>query len=181
MPNWSKRPIPYLPDDLILKNLLINNSKIIYKYHTHDSLLDNKQETELTDEEKKEAWARYESEVGSNLVMNLFTFNISILLQEKYIIFFLFQFQNTQEQSVPAICDGNNAVSKLPVAPLAKIVLNPQNQVPAKIVVNPQVGIPNRIYQNPTITTRPPPFIIVKRPSEVSFPFILEILVNSNF
>lgn len=68
MPNWSKRPIPYLPDDLILKNLLINNSKIIYKYHTHDSLLDNKQETELTDEEKKEAWARYESEVESNVV-----------------------------------------------------------------------------------------------------------------
>lgn len=54
--------------DPILAELLQNNKDQIVCYHEHDSLLDHKEEEELSEEDRKAAWAEYEAEkkVGNN-------------------------------------------------------------------------------------------------------------------
>ena len=48
--------------------LQINKDQIAC-YHEHDSLLDHKEEEELSEEERKAAWAEYEAEkkVGTHM------------------------------------------------------------------------------------------------------------------
>lgn len=48
--------------DTILAELLQIHKEYIVGYHEHDSLLDHKEEEELTEEERKAAWAEYEAE-----------------------------------------------------------------------------------------------------------------------
>lgn len=59
MPDWEERPVPEMPEDDLMKTMLIKNPNDIWRYHTHESLLDNKEEEELTDAEKLAAWASY--------------------------------------------------------------------------------------------------------------------------
>lgn len=42
--------------------MLQNNKDQIACYHEHDSLLDHKEEEELSEEDRKAAWAEYEAE-----------------------------------------------------------------------------------------------------------------------
>ncbi|KFU89293.1 Transcriptional regulator ATRX, partial [Chaetura pelagica] len=58
----KKRVTPMLPKDTILAELLQIHKEYIVGYHEHDSLLDHKEEEELTEEERKAAWAEYEAE-----------------------------------------------------------------------------------------------------------------------
>lgn len=51
-----------IPDDDLLKSLLIDCKHWIYKYHEHDSLLENKLNEGLSEEERKAAWEEYEIE-----------------------------------------------------------------------------------------------------------------------
>ncbi|XP_052895482.1 uncharacterized protein LOC128302655 [Anopheles moucheti] len=60
------RETPILPADDILASLLRTFPNKIFKYHEHDSLLENKPEQDLSEEEKKEAWAAYEREIQNN-------------------------------------------------------------------------------------------------------------------
>ncbi|XP_053667071.1 uncharacterized protein LOC128716176 [Anopheles marshallii] len=60
------RETPILPADDILASLLRIFPNKIFKYHEHDSLLENKPEQDLSEEEKKEAWAAYEREIQNN-------------------------------------------------------------------------------------------------------------------
>jgi hypothetical protein len=57
--------LPKVPADDLLKLLIrqpsTKNSTI--KFHEHDSLLENKPDQDLNEEEKKEAWAAYDVEV----------------------------------------------------------------------------------------------------------------------
>ena len=48
--------------DLLLAELLTNQKEWIIGYHEHDSLLENKIEQELSEEERKAAWEEYEQE-----------------------------------------------------------------------------------------------------------------------
>ena len=50
------------PRDKLLADLMIEFPQWILDYHEHDSLLENKQEEELNEEERKEAWQDYENE-----------------------------------------------------------------------------------------------------------------------
>lgn len=59
----SDRPIPNVPKDELLAHLLHNFPSIVYKYHEHDSLLENKAEQDLSEEEKADAWRAYENDV----------------------------------------------------------------------------------------------------------------------
>lgn len=42
----------------------------MYKYHEHDSLLENKVEQELSEQEKNEAWTAYERDLQMNSEIN---------------------------------------------------------------------------------------------------------------
>ena len=46
----------------MLAELLTKIQEWIVQYHEHDSLLENKLEEELTEEERKAAWEEYEQE-----------------------------------------------------------------------------------------------------------------------
>jgi len=50
-------------------DLLQEHGERIVSYHEHDSLLENKQDEELNEEERKEAWEDYEKE-KKGLIMN---------------------------------------------------------------------------------------------------------------
>ncbi|XP_072285341.1 transcriptional regulator ATRX-like isoform X2 [Pyxicephalus adspersus] len=56
------REIPKLPKDTVFAELLQICKENIVTYHEHDSLLDHKEEEELTEEERKAAWDEYEAE-----------------------------------------------------------------------------------------------------------------------
>uniref|UniRef100_T1IWW8 ATP-dependent helicase ATRX n=1 Tax=Strigamia maritima TaxID=126957 RepID=T1IWW8_STRMM len=53
---------PIVPKDRLLAELLLRQKQWISSYHEHDSLLENKASEELTEEERKAAWAEYEAE-----------------------------------------------------------------------------------------------------------------------
>uniref|UniRef100_A0A3B4UQ36 DNA helicase n=1 Tax=Seriola dumerili TaxID=41447 RepID=A0A3B4UQ36_SERDU len=59
----SKRPSSVSPKDKVLAQLLQTCKDQIVSYHEHESLLDHKQEEELSEAERKDAWAEYEAEV----------------------------------------------------------------------------------------------------------------------
>ncbi|XP_063222750.1 transcriptional regulator ATRX homolog isoform X2 [Bacillus rossius redtenbacheri] len=61
-PEPSTTSTPMLPKDRLLAELLKEHEKIIETYHEHDSLLENKEEEELNEEERKAAWDDYENE-----------------------------------------------------------------------------------------------------------------------
>lgn len=56
------RPTPILPKDRLLAELLNKETSLIYKYHEHDSLLENKYEETLTQAEIDAAWKEFEYE-----------------------------------------------------------------------------------------------------------------------
>ncbi|KAJ7995931.1 hypothetical protein DPEC_G00231820 [Dallia pectoralis] len=58
----SKRNIPLLPKDVVLAELLQTRKEQIVCYHEHDSLLNHKEEEELSEADRKTAWAEYEAE-----------------------------------------------------------------------------------------------------------------------
>lgn len=58
----KKRDTPMLPKDTVLAELLQGMKEFIVTYHEHDSLLDHKEEEELSEEDRKAAWAEYEAE-----------------------------------------------------------------------------------------------------------------------
>ncbi|XP_060536175.1 transcriptional regulator ATRX homolog [Cylas formicarius] len=66
------RPIPLVPKDVLLGELLQNHENILFKYHEHQSLLENKEEECLNEEERKAAWEEFENEkvMRKNTVTN---------------------------------------------------------------------------------------------------------------
>ncbi|XP_071194504.1 transcriptional regulator ATRX-like isoform X1 [Salvelinus alpinus] len=58
----SKRITPLLPKDMVLAELLQICKEQIVRYHEHESLLDHKEEEELSEADRKAAWAEYEAE-----------------------------------------------------------------------------------------------------------------------
>ncbi|XP_058060545.1 transcriptional regulator ATRX homolog [Anopheles bellator] len=56
------RPTPKVPKDRLFAELLQRFDSIIFKYHEHDSLLENKEEETLDEEERKAAWEEFEQE-----------------------------------------------------------------------------------------------------------------------
>ncbi len=49
--------------DKVLAQLLLSCKDQIVSFHEHESLLDHKQEEELSEAERKAAWDEYEAEV----------------------------------------------------------------------------------------------------------------------
>ncbi|KAG4079249.1 hypothetical protein HA402_006972 [Bradysia odoriphaga] len=62
------RKQPPLPKDRMFALQLQKFDKVIYKYHEHDSLLENKHEETLNEEEMKAAWEEFEAEKSRPVV-----------------------------------------------------------------------------------------------------------------
>ncbi|XP_044263251.1 transcriptional regulator ATRX homolog isoform X2 [Tribolium madens] len=61
-PKPGERPIPLVPKDVLLGELLQKFEDRIYKYHEHQTLLENKEAEGLNEEERKAAWEEFENE-----------------------------------------------------------------------------------------------------------------------
>lgn len=58
----EEKPIAMLPKDRLFATQLKKFEDILFKYHEHDSLLENKSEETLDPEEIKAAWEEFENE-----------------------------------------------------------------------------------------------------------------------
>ncbi|XP_037038304.1 transcriptional regulator ATRX-like isoform X2 [Bradysia coprophila] len=63
-PDPAEQPTPVRPVDNILASLLRNFKSLVYKYHEHDSLLENNSAEDLNEQEKADAWEAYEKDVS---------------------------------------------------------------------------------------------------------------------
>ena len=63
-PEPETEQIPLVPKDKLLADILRSEktSKLVVNYHEHDSLLENRPEEDLPDEERNAAWKEYEDE-----------------------------------------------------------------------------------------------------------------------
>merc|ERR1712032_728019 len=58
----SEKPIPTVPKDRLLAELVEKHKDLVWNIHNHDSLLENKVDEDLTEEERKRAWEEFEQE-----------------------------------------------------------------------------------------------------------------------
>ncbi|XP_018406141.1 PREDICTED: transcriptional regulator ATRX homolog [Cyphomyrmex costatus] len=58
----KEKPTLNLPKDRLLAEIFLKFKDVVENYHEHDSLLENKAEEELDEEERKQAWLEYEEE-----------------------------------------------------------------------------------------------------------------------
>lgn len=58
----DERILPILPKDRLFAEMLKKFEDMIYKYHEHDTLLENKEEETLDEAERKQAWEEFEAE-----------------------------------------------------------------------------------------------------------------------
>ena len=56
-----KRPTPNVPKDRLMAELVKDFKEWIVAFHEHDSLLENKKDEELNEEERKDAWEEFEN------------------------------------------------------------------------------------------------------------------------
>lgn len=54
------RSLPNMPKDKLLADIIMSYKNLVVKYHEHDSLLENKPEEDLTEEERMQAWKEFE-------------------------------------------------------------------------------------------------------------------------
>ncbi|GAB0094799.1 Transcriptional regulator ATRX homolog [Sergentomyia squamirostris] len=79
------RETPILPKDRLFADLLTKHEELIYKYHEHDSLLENKEEETLNEDERRAAWEEFENEkkrasmVGYNVMNTGMNMNMGMM------------------------------------------------------------------------------------------------------
>ncbi|XP_036295762.1 transcriptional regulator ATRX isoform X2 [Pipistrellus kuhlii] len=131
----KKRDTPMLPKDTILAELLQIHKEHIVGYHEHDSLLDHKEEEELTEEERKAAWAEYEAEKkGLTMRFNIPTGTnfppVSFNSQTPYIPFNLGalsamsnqQLEDLINQGREKVVEATNSMASVRIQPLEDII-----------------------------------------------------------
>lgn len=131
----KKRDTPMLPKDTILAELLQIHKEHIVGYHEHDSLLDHKEEEELTEEERKAAWAEYEAEKkGLTMRFNIPTGTnlppVTFTSQTPYIPFNLGalsamsnqQLEDLINQGREKVVEATNSVTSVRIQPLEDII-----------------------------------------------------------
>lgn len=131
----KKRDTPMLPKDTILAELLQIHKEHIVGYHEHDSLLDHKEEEELTEEERKAAWAEYEAEKkGLTMRFNIPTGTnlppVNFNSQTPYIPFNLGalsamsnqQLEDLINQGREKVVEATNSVTAVRIQPLEDII-----------------------------------------------------------
>jgi len=67
----SARPIPAVPEDRMLAELVDRHKDKVWTVSNHDSLLENQVDQNLTEEERKAAWEEYEQEKRGMIQTNV--------------------------------------------------------------------------------------------------------------
>jgi len=67
----SARPIPAVPEDRLLAELVDKHKELVWSINNHDSLLENQIDENLTEEERKSAWEEYEQEKRGMIQTNV--------------------------------------------------------------------------------------------------------------
>ena len=94
----GERPTLNLPKDRLLAEIFLKYKDSVENYHEHDSLLENKAEEELDEEERKQAWLEYEEEkkgkplmayptmlpISSNIIGNRYNLPIPLNVSTDY-------------------------------------------------------------------------------------------------
>ncbi|XP_044538874.1 transcriptional regulator ATRX-like [Gracilinanus agilis] len=125
----KKRDTPVLPKDTILAELLQMHKKFIVGYHEHDSLLDHKEEEELTEGERKAAWAEYEAE-KKGLSMHFTLPSVSFSSEPPFIPFDMEaisslsdpQLEDLINQSKEKVAEATNNMKSMKILPLEDII-----------------------------------------------------------
>ena len=73
----SAKPLPAVPEDRLLADLVDKHKETIWKFHHHDSLLENKVDENLTEAERKSAWEEFENEKKGFVQTNVGIENIN--------------------------------------------------------------------------------------------------------
>merc|ERR1719259_1436938 len=73
----SAKPFPAVPEDRLLADLVDKHKELIWKFHHHDSLLENKVDENLTEDERKSAWEEFENEKKGLIQTNVGIDNIN--------------------------------------------------------------------------------------------------------
>jgi transcriptional regulator ATRX len=89
-PDNGESEIPNMPSDELLKNLLLDCKKWIVRYHDHESLLENKIDEGLTEEDRKAAWEEYENERTNPFNANAFNLQMAQMANEQRNVKFTF-------------------------------------------------------------------------------------------
>ncbi|XP_053230448.1 transcriptional regulator ATRX isoform X8 [Podarcis raffonei] len=131
----KKRDTPMLPKDTILAEILQICKEHIVGYHEHDSLLDHKEEEELTEEERKAAWDEYEAEkkgltMRFNMPVGANMFPTNFNAQAPYIPFNLAalsamsnqQLEDLINQGREKVLEATNNVTGARIQPLEDII-----------------------------------------------------------
>ncbi|XP_054851774.1 transcriptional regulator ATRX isoform X2 [Eublepharis macularius] len=131
----KKRDTPVLPKDTLLAELLQFHKEHIVGYHEHDSLLDHKEEEELTEEERKAAWAEYEAEkkgltMRFNMPVGANMYHTNFNSQSPYIPFNLAalsamsnqQLEDLINQGREKVVEATNNVTGARIQPLEDII-----------------------------------------------------------
>ena len=71
--------------DRLLAELLKEHEQWIVTYHEHDSLLENKEEEELNEEERKAAWEDYENEKKGKVFPSMLLSNNLVFYYTVYV------------------------------------------------------------------------------------------------
>ncbi|XP_078048145.1 uncharacterized protein LOC144475771 [Augochlora pura] len=74
----GERPTLNLPKDILLAKIFLKYKDYVENYHVHDSLLENRVEEELNEEERTQAWLEYEKENKEEHVDHTNAFNFSL-------------------------------------------------------------------------------------------------------
>lgn len=82
----EERPIPLVPKDVLLGELLQTDKKI-YKYHEHQSLLENKEDEVLDEAERKAAWEEFENEKTARQLSGTQSSKVNIDFLVSYLFF----------------------------------------------------------------------------------------------
>ncbi|XP_015596106.1 transcriptional regulator ATRX isoform X1 [Cephus cinctus] len=110
------KPTLNLPKDRLLADIFLKCKDSVENYHEHDSLLENKAEEELDEEERKQAWLEYEEEKKGKPPVSLASLNH----QSNY--YFQHQFNASQMGDYSNPLDQNKMMMRLDYENLQQLI-----------------------------------------------------------
>lgn len=151
----TERPVPMLPKDRLMAELLQQFGDSIETYHEHDSLLENIEEEELNEEERTAAWEDYENEKKQTLftytapvpqVQGQVQGNPGFINKEMMRVSLQKQYPNVSEEDLNKMLES--LMMQMQYATY-RMQNQPQNLVQHRMMFNKQPVMPTPAHQAP--------------------------------